>query len=184
MTSAHVSRRPTAQTAFRNACCGRRRAPCPDRIESRNSVLRKVPRNERPSVQSYPPDTSRSERNERKAIAFHLGALPRNAGGRLAAPDQKHPRNEAPRADRSDFWRGVIPGKTSRCQMSPRRDCATRWELLRTRRKSRVPPRGEGQSLWERLRARGPALGSMPLTYDATPDHARLVSACSTLPST
>ena len=47
-----------------------------------------------------------------------------------------------------------------------------------------TPPRGEGQSLWARLRARGSASGSMPLTYDAIPDHARLVSACSMLPST
>ena len=47
-----------------------------------------------------------------------------------------------------------------------------------------TPPRGEGQSLWERLRARGSALGSMPLTYDAILDRARLVPACSTLPST
>ena len=46
-----------------------------------------------------------------------------------------------------------------------------------------APPRGDGQSLWERLRARGSASGPMPVACDAIPDHACLVSACSMLPT-
>ena len=46
-----------------------------------------------------------------------------------------------------------------------------------------APPRGDGQSLWERLRARGSSSGPMPIAYDAIPDHACLVSACSMLPA-
>ena len=46
-----------------------------------------------------------------------------------------------------------------------------------------APPRGGGQSLWERLRARGSASGPMPIACDSIPDHACLVSACSMSPS-
>ena len=46
-----------------------------------------------------------------------------------------------------------------------------------------APPRGGGQSLWERLRARGPASGPTPIACGSIPDHACLVSACSMSPS-